>query len=156
MTFNNGFYQVVSAMVDLEAFSYALTRALAHISAIQEIQTKDTLEAWGDLPDAHEYCYGRHLYYEHAKHGIIPFWIGLDITKNATHVVITFEQKLMDSLELKQHIAGLKTVREDIQSSRDKANYIEVRLASQDYTSFCSSEDPQFLIDFINEVLSVL
>jgi hypothetical protein len=155
MNFNNGFYQTISAMFDLEKFSCVLTQALATIPQIQPVQTKDALGKWGVYSTKHEYCYGRHLYYKSATRGIIPFWLGLDITKNDTHIVITFEQNLINALDLKQHFAKLQAVHAQIQH-HGNATYIEARLVPQDYTAFCSSENPQYLTDFINEVLSAL
>jgi hypothetical protein len=155
MNFNNGFYQTISAMFDLEKFSCVLTQAFASVPSIQPVQTKDTMEKWDVSSTKHEYCYGRHLYYQHTQHGLIPFWIGLAITKDDTHIVITFEQKLINALDLKQQIAKLQAVHAQIQH-HGNATYIEARLVPKDYTAFCSSENPQYLTDFINEVLSAL
>jgi len=154
----NNLYSIAQCKIVMGFFSNLLSIAVAADKSILKIQTIDTFEKWGVESKYHEYCYGRHLYYQ-TKTGIsIPFWIGLDITKNNLAVSITFERNLLNILFPKNQVVTMVGVHSIIPKHCNvKRNFFIVRqLITSDFNKLCKNHNPQILIDFLNEVFSFL
>ena len=154
MNFDSNYYNVVSSLVSMETFSNLLTVAVSGISSIQPAQTKDSMEKWGVSSVNHEYGYGRHLYYR-KQNVIVPFWIGLDITKNITQVTLTFESATLNALSPHNQVSSLPGTHSVFPAycNPQKSVLLERQLIQTDFTQLCNSENPQILADFLNEVL---
>jgi hypothetical protein len=157
MNFGNDFYSVVSSLISMETFSNLLTIAVSGIPAIQPAQTKDSMEKWGVSDDYHEYGYGRHLYYR-KQNVIIPFWVGLNITRDYTQVTIVFERATLNALLPQNKISSLSGKHSEFPKycNPQRSSLLERQLVQTEFTQLCNSEDPQILADFLNEVLGTL
>jgi hypothetical protein len=158
MYFDNNFYNTVSALINMEIFSNLLTSAVSANASIQPVHTKDSLEPWGVSKTNHEYCYGRHLYYNSPNNGNVLFWIGLDITQNDTYVTLTFDRKTLDAFSLTSKVTALPTGHSELPShcKAPKSDLIERRLVNSEFRELCKNNNPKVLKDFLNEVLNVL
>jgi len=157
MNFGGSFYNVVSSLVSMETFSNLLTIAVSGIPSIQQVQTKNSMEKWGICNPNHEYGYGRHLYY--IKQNVtVPFWIGLDISKNVTQVTLTFERATLNALSPNNQVSSLPGIHSEFPnySKHQSTVFLERRLVQTEFTQLCNSENPQILADFLNEVLGAI
>jgi len=89
---------------------------------------------------------------------IIPFWIGLDINNNNTSVTLTFERVTLNALSPQNTIANFTGVYSLFPNhcNSQSSFLIERQLIPNEFNNLCNNDDPQILINFLNEIYNNL
>ncbi|GHU59377.1 hypothetical protein FACS189444_4560 [Spirochaetia bacterium] len=158
MPFSSSVHNTVRDLCDLQSFSEKLSKAIANIPSIQTVHTRDTFGEWGVAHKNHDVCYGRTLIHTSTTCGNIPFWVGLDITKAGTQIVVTFDNLLLKTLNKITSIKSLPGTFTSIPKhcNVNKSTLVEINLEVSHLTNFKKKPDDKILLDFLSEILNGL